>query len=90
MALGSPNYVYLYMKPKIGIGSHGYNKTIWISENRIYYSAWIRICSGVSRQNEIETYFGGPLHIVDNLINPISELRVRRRPEPDSILNRFK
>jgi len=84
LALGDPNYVYLYEAQRLGLEAWAIIKPY---ESGTGFTIPHGSNAPLSRK-QIETIGGQHIHF-DNLISNNPKLRVRRRPEPDSILNRL-
>tara|TARA_R110002096_G_scaffold82297_1_gene191566 strand:+ start:6330 stop:8270 length:1941 start_codon:yes stop_codon:yes gene_type:complete len=84
LALGDPNYVYMYEAKRLGMEA-------WAIIKPYESGTGFTIPHGAQAQlsrKQIETIGGQHIHF-DNLISDNPNLRVKRKPEPDDILKRL-
>ena len=84
LALGDPNYVYLYEAQRLGLEAWAIIKPY---ESGTGFTIPHGANAPLSRK-QIETIGGQHINF-DNLISDNPELRVKRKPEQDSIINRL-
>ena len=84
IALGDPNFAYLYETQKLGMEAWAIIKPY---ESGTGFTIPHNASAPLSRK-QIETIGGQHINF-DNLISNNPELRVKRKPEPDSIINRL-
>lgn len=85
LALGDPNYVYMYEAKRLGMEAWAIIKPY---ESGTGFTIPHGAIAPLSRK-QIETIGGQHIHF-DNLISSNPGLRVKRKPEQDSILERLK
>lgn len=85
LALGDPNYVYLYEAQRLGMEAWAIIKPY---ESGTGFTIPHGASAPISRK-QIETIGGQHIHF-DNLISDNPGLRVQRKPQSETILNRIK